>query len=137
MKQFLSKGKASVLWQKQMNNLRRTSRPGGGPPGPDEVAAADIQDEDQRHPCVPTPLPEVPLPQVEEEIPVDRRKEVAPPPVEVAEATSQRPGPVSRGGPGQASLDSETGPARGMRNTQADRLQRPERTRKKLSKFDN
>jgi hypothetical protein len=108
-----------------------------GPPGPAEVAAADLQYEDQRHPRIPTPLPEVPLPQVEEEIPVDRREEVAPPPVEVAEVTSQRPGPVSRGGPGQASLDSETGPARGMRNTQADRPQRPERTRKKLSKFDN
>ena len=137
MKQFLSKGEASVLWQKQMNNLRRTSRPGGGPPGPDKVAAADIQDEDQRHPCLPTPLLEVPLPQVEEEIPVDRREEVAPPPVEVAEATLQIPGPVLREGPGQASLDSENVPARGMRNTQADRPQRPERTRKKLSKFYN
>ena len=50
-----------------------------GTPGPDEVTAADLQDEDQQHPRVPTPLPEVPLPQVEEEIPVDRREEVAPP----------------------------------------------------------
>ena len=91
-----------------------------GPPGPDEIAA-DLQDENQ----------------VEEEIPVDRREEAAPPPVEVAEATSQRPGTVSRGGPSQASLNSETDPARGRDNTQADRPQRPERTRKKLSKFDN
>ena len=97
----------------------------------------DLQDEDQRQPRVPAPLPEVPLPQVEEEVPVDRREEAAPPPVEVAEVTSQRPGTVSRGGPSQASLNSETAPARGRDNTQADRPQRPERTRKKLSKFDN
>ena len=108
-----------------------------GPLGPDEVAAADLQDEDQRHPRVPTPLPEVPLPQVEEELPVDTREEAATPPVEVTEATSQRPGTVLRGGPSQASLNSETAPARGRDKTQADRPQRPERTRKKLSKFDN
>ena len=41
------------------------------------------------------------------------------------------------GGPSQASLNGETAPARGRDNTQADRPQRPEKTRKKLSKFDN
>ena len=47
-----------------------------GPPGPDEFAAVDLQDEDQRHPHVPTPLPEEPLPQVADKIPMDRREEV-------------------------------------------------------------
>ena len=107
------------------------------PPEPDHIAAADLQDEDQRHLRVPAPLPEAPLPQVEEEVPVDRREEAAPPQVEVVEVTSQRPGTVLRGGPSQASLNGETAPARGRDNTQADRPQRPERTRKKLSKFDN
>ena len=74
---------------------------------------------------------------MEEGIPVDRREEAASPPVEVAETTFQRPITVSRGGPSQASLNSETAPARGRENTQADRPQQPERSRKKISKFDN
>ena len=110
-----------------------------GPPGPDELdAAASLQDEDQQHPHVLPSLPEGPLPQTVEELPVDRMEEVAPPPVEVAETTSQRPATVSRGGHDQALLDiSGTVPAQGMRNTHTDRPQRPERIRKKLSKFPN
>ena len=89
-------------------------------PEPDKIAAADLQDEDQRHPCVPAPLPEAPLPQVEEEVPVNRREEAAPPPVEVVEVKLQRPEMALRGGHRQASLNSETGPTRGRDNTQAD-----------------
>ena len=73
-----------------------------------------------------------------EELPVDMMEEVAPPPVEVAETTSQRPATVSRGGYDQASLDIDgTVPAQGMRNTYTGRPQRPERIRKKFSKFPN
>ena len=100
-------------------------------------AAANLQNEDQQHPNVPTPLPEEPIPQAVEELPVDKREEVAPPSVEVAETTSKRPATVSSGGHDQASVDSGTVPAQGMRNTHADRPQWPDRTRKKFSKFPN
>ena len=53
MKQFLPKGNAFVLWQKDMNNSKKNKQTRKvGPPGPDAVAAADLQDEDQRHPRV-------------------------------------------------------------------------------------
>ena len=108
-----------------------------GPPGPDELdTATSQQDGDQRHPNILPSPPEEPLPQTVEDLPEDMVEETTPPPVEVVETTSKRPVPVSRGGQDKASLHiKETVPVQGMRRTHTDRPQRPERIRKKCSKF--